>query len=108
VCQGRVQAFLHKPLAGPKDRVGAGVQCLGDSLVVPSVARLGDVGLQQDARPEQLPCRVLARSNQHIQPIAFVIGNRGKNVGMAAFFACSGSTRCDSLRMCRSLRPFLG
>jgi hypothetical protein len=28
-------------------------------------------------------------------------GKRGKNVGDPAFFPCSGSTRCDSLRMCR-------
>src|SRR5271166_2651333 len=31
--------------------------------------------------------------------------NRGKNVGTAAFFACPGSTRCDSL--CVNRRPIL-
>jgi hypothetical protein len=42
------------------------------------------------------------------QAFSYLWCNRGKSVGMAAFFACSGSTRCDSLRMCRSPRPFLG
>ncbi|MGD0108247.1 MAG: hypothetical protein ABSC06_30055 [Rhodopila sp.] len=32
--------------------------------------------------------------------------NRGKNVGNPAFFACPGSTRCDSLRMCRRYLTF--
>jgi hypothetical protein len=73
VCQGRVQAFLYKPLAGPKDRVGAGVQCLGDPVVIPSVAGLGNVGLQQDARLEQIPCRMLACDDQPVQPIALII-----------------------------------
>jgi len=31
----------------------------------------------------------------------YVSRKRGKNVGDPAFFPCSGSTRCDSLRMCR-------
>ena len=29
------------------------------------------------------------------------IGNRGKSAGKPAFFSCSGSTRCDAVRMCR-------
>jgi DDE superfamily endonuclease len=35
-------------------------------------------------------------------------GKRGKNVGAPAFFCCSGSTRCDSLRMCRRQPTFAG
>jgi hypothetical protein len=30
-----------------------------------------------------------------------VMGNGSKNVGTGAFFSCCGSTRRDSLRMCR-------
>jgi hypothetical protein len=45
---------------------------------------------------------------QSFQCIRSVSGKRGGTVGLAAFFACSGSTRCDSLRMCRSPLPFLG
>jgi hypothetical protein len=40
--------------------------------------------------------------------LADYFSKRGGTVGTGAFFACSGSTRCDSLRMCRSPRPFLG
>jgi len=35
------------------------------------------------------------------------IGKRGKSPGGRAFFACPGSTRCDSLRMCRHHSRFL-
>jgi hypothetical protein len=36
-----------------------------------------------------------------VQGLRMKRGNRSKNVGTGAFFSCSGSTRCDSLRMCR-------
>src|SRR5208283_3753148 len=35
------------------------------------------------------------------QQLVYKSRNRGKNVGNAQFFPCPGSTRCDSLRMCR-------
>jgi hypothetical protein len=37
----------------------------------------------------------------HDQMVTGECGKRGKTPGRRAFFACPGSTRCDSLRMCR-------
>ena len=51
---------------------------------------------------------IIAEKSAGLQSLEEPWGNGSKNVGIAAFFACSGSTRCDSLRVCRSRRPFLG
>ena len=47
-------------LAGPGNRVDAGIQSRGDLAVTPSFAGLGGVGLQQDACLHQLAGAVLA------------------------------------------------
>jgi hypothetical protein len=40
-----------------------------------------------------------------IKRMPSVMGNRGKKVGQPAFFACPGSNRSDSVRMCRRHPP---
>ena len=71
--QDGVDALFHQALASPSHRVDAGFQGCRDLAVTPGFASIRCVRLQQDARLEQLPCRVLALANQCVQPLAFLI-----------------------------------
>ena len=70
--QGGVEAALHQLLAGAGDRVGAGIQRLGDLAVAPRFASLRGVGLQQDAGFQQLTRGGFALLDQSIEPLAFI------------------------------------
>src|SRR5690242_10723920 len=52
--QRGVQSALHQLLAGPRDGVDAGIECLGNLAVAPSLAGVRGIGLQQDARLQHL------------------------------------------------------
>ena len=47
--QDGLEAFFHQLLAGPGNRIGAGIEGLGNPAVTPPFARFRGVGLQQDA-----------------------------------------------------------
>jgi len=47
--QDGLEAFFHQLLAGPGNRIGAGIEGLGNPTVTPPVACFRGVGLQQDA-----------------------------------------------------------
>ena len=68
--QHGLEPFLHQLLAGPGNRVDAGIQSRGDPAVTPSFAGLGGVGLQQDARLHQLAGSVFALTDQRVEPFA--------------------------------------
>lgn len=61
----------------------------------------GDLGgLARELKVGDLQVEMLFGSKRH------QMSNRGRTPGMHAFFACCGSTRCDSLRMCRTPLSF--
>jgi hypothetical protein len=71
--QDTLKPFFHQLLAGPGHGVGAGIQGGCDLAVAPTFARLGGVGLQQDTRLGEQPCRVFARMDQRVEPPALLI-----------------------------------
>jgi hypothetical protein len=58
--------------------------------------------------PPQPPPKLPRSPSPTLSDVVKTFCNRGKNVGTGAFFSCSGSTRSDSLRMCRRCLPFPG
>ena len=63
-------------LTDTRNRHQAGLQSRGNLAVGPGLASLGRVGLQKDARPQQLARRVLAGSDQPFQPCALLSAER--------------------------------
>ena len=68
--QHRLEPFFDQLLTNPGDSHQAGVQRRSDPAVAPSFPSLTCIGLQQDAGPGQLPCRVLATLDQGIQTLS--------------------------------------
>jgi hypothetical protein len=71
--QHRLKPFFHQLLAGPGDRIGAGIEGLGNLAVAPSCARFRGVSLQQDACFGQQPGRVFADMYQRVEPFPLLI-----------------------------------
>jgi hypothetical protein len=74
--QGGFQAFFDEALADPLHRGHADVHRLDDALVGPGGATGGGIGLQQNAGVGQLPGSCLARSDQVLELLAFLLGQR--------------------------------
>jgi hypothetical protein len=74
--QDGLDPLLHQLLAGPGNRVDAGIQSRGDLTVTPSFAGIGGVGLQQDACLHQLACTVFPRMDHRVEPFALLIAER--------------------------------
>jgi len=70
--QHRLEPFFHQLLTNSGNSHEAGVQCRSDPAVAPSFPCLTCIGLQQDARPGQLPRRVLATLDQAIQTLSLL------------------------------------
>ena len=51
----------------------AGIQGGGDPAVTPIFAGIGSIGLQQDARPNQLTCTVFALVDQRVEPFTLLV-----------------------------------
>ena len=68
----RLEAFLDQPLARPEDGRQAGVQGGHDPPVAPAVAGLGNIGLEQDSRLENLRRRALALVDQGFKRLTFL------------------------------------
>ena len=68
--QHAVDPFLDELLADARNCHQAGVQSHSDLAVGQCLAGFGGVGLQQDARAQQLARRMLAGSEQRFQPLA--------------------------------------
>jgi len=75
----------------------------GEIVAVAATRKEIDDAAMVDALGLLVTCvqKVPLRKASIINVLSRRVGNRGKNVGAPAFFACPGSTRCDSLRMCR-------
>jgi hypothetical protein len=70
--QRRLESLLDQLLTRASDIVDAGVQRRRDRAVAPAFTRLGNVGLEQDARPRQHSRRTLASVNQSFEPLALL------------------------------------
>ena len=66
--QDGLKAFFHQLLAGPGNRIGAGIEGLGNPAVTPPFACFRGVGLQQDACFGQQPGRMFAHMCQRVEP----------------------------------------
>jgi hypothetical protein len=66
--QDTLEPILHQLLAGPRNCVDAGLKGVCDLAVAASLASLGGVRLQQNARLRQLPRRVFAHMDQGVEP----------------------------------------
>ena len=71
--QDGLKPFFHQLLAGPGNRIGAGIEGLGNLTVTPSVATFRSVSLQQDACLAQQPGRVFADMDQRVEPLPLLI-----------------------------------
>src|SRR6185436_5245409 len=71
-CEHAVDAFLDELLADARNCHRAGAQSHSDLTVGQCLACLRGVGLQQDARAQQLARRMLAGSEQRFQPLALL------------------------------------
>src|SRR5205807_4998789 len=74
--QGRLRALFDEALADPLHRGHANFQGLDNALVGPGRAAGRGIGLEQDARVRQLPRSCLARSDQGLELLAFLVGQR--------------------------------
>ena len=71
--QDGLEPFFHQLLAGPGNRVGAGIEGRCNPAVTPAFASFRGVGLQQDACPGQLPGRVFAHMYQRVEPLPLLV-----------------------------------
>ena len=71
--QDGLEAFFHQLLAGPGNRIGAGIEGLGNPAVTPPFACCRGVSLQQDACFGQQPGRVFADMYQRVESLPLLI-----------------------------------
>jgi hypothetical protein len=71
--QDSLKAFFHQLLAGPGNRIGAGIEGLGNPAVTPPFACFRGVGLQQDACFGQQPGRMFAYMCQPVESLTLLI-----------------------------------
>ena len=69
--QDGLEAFFDQPLAGAVDRRGAHIQSFHDAAVAPALARLGNVGLEQNPRLQDNGGGVLALADQGCERLSF-------------------------------------
>ena len=72
--QHRVETFLHKPLARPRDGGEAGVQGFNDATIAPTLTRLGDIRLEQHTSLQDRGGGMFAFAGQLFQRRPFVLG----------------------------------
>jgi len=71
--QDGVNSLFHEPLSSPGHRAHTGLEGCRDLAVIPGLASLRGVGLQQDARLQQLSRWVVTFFNQFVKPFALLI-----------------------------------
>ena len=69
--QDSLEAFFDQSLAGAVDRRWADIQSFHDAAVAPALARLGNVGLEQNPRLQDQGGGVLALADQGFERLSF-------------------------------------
>ena len=69
--QDSLEALFDQPLAGAVDRRRADIQSFHDAAVAPALARLGNVGLEQNPRLQDEGGGVLALADQGCERLSF-------------------------------------
>ena len=71
--QDSIDTLFHQPLSRPGNRGDTGLEGCRDLAVTPCLASVRGIGLQQNARLQQLPRRVFALLDQAIKPLSLLI-----------------------------------
>ena len=80
--QDGINALFHEPLSSSGHRGCTGVEGCRNLAVIPGLASLRGVGLQQNARLQQLSRWMVALLDQFVKPFAFLVAEVSRRTSL--------------------------